>query len=61
MSDNLTLRARRKKRIVINQLSLFSPEEEELRTRVRELDLDHVAPFEALQILAELRAKLDQS
>ncbi len=61
LSDNLTLRARRKKRIVINQLSLFSPEEEELRTRVRELDLDHVAPFEALQILAELRAKLDQS
>ena len=61
LSDNLTVRARRKKRIVINQLSLFSPEEEELRTRVRELDLDHVAPFEALKILAELRAKVDES
>jgi DNA mismatch repair protein MutS len=61
LSDNLTLRAKRKKRIVINQLSLFSPEEEELRARVRGLDLDHVAPFEALQILAELRAKIDES
>ncbi len=61
LSDNLTVRARRKKRIVINQLSLFSPEEEELRTRVRELDLDQVAPFEALKILAELRAKVDES
>ncbi len=61
LSDNLTVRARRKKRIVINQLALFSPEEEELRARVRDLDLDQVKPIDALQILADLKDKADES
>ena len=61
LSDNLTVRARRKKRIVINQLALFSPEEEELRVRVRGLDLDQVKPIDALRILADLKDKADES
>ena len=59
LSDNLTVRARRKKRIVINQLALFSPEEEELRARLREVDVDRTPPLEALRLLAELKGKVD--
>ena len=44
LSDNLTVRARRTKRIVINQLSLFSPEEEELRIRLRDVDVETHIP-----------------
>ena len=60
LSDNLT-RARHKKRIVINQLALFSPEEEELRARLRELDVDSIPPIEALRILAELKDRADKA
>ncbi len=60
MSDNLT-RARHKKRIVINQLALFSPEEEELGARLRELDVDSIPPIEALRILAELKDRADKA
>ena len=60
LSDNLT-RARHKKRIVINQLALFSPEEEELRARLRELDVDSIPPIEALRILAEFKDRADKA
>ena len=59
LSDNLTVRARRKKRIVINQLSLFSPEEEELRARLRDVDVERTSPLEALKLLADLKDKID--
>ena len=59
LSDNLTVRARRKKRIVINQLSLFSPEEEELRARLRDVDVESTSPLEALKLLADLKDKID--
>jgi DNA mismatch repair protein MutS len=54
LSDNLTVRARRKKRITINQLALFSPEEEQLRARLEDVDIENTSPLEALKILAEL-------
>ena len=60
LSDNLT-RARHKKRIVINRLALFSPEEEEVRARLRELDIDSLPPIEALRILADLKDRADKS
>ena len=59
LSDNLTVRARRTKRIVINQLSLFSPEEEELRVRLRDVDVELTSPMEALKLLADLKDKID--
>src|SRR5207302_10002647 len=41
LSDNLTVRARRKKpKIVINQLSLFTALEEELRNSLREINVE---------------------
>ncbi len=58
LSDNLTVRARRKKRIVINQLSLFSPEEEELRARLRDVNVELTSPMEALKLLADLKDKI---
>jgi DNA mismatch repair protein MutS len=60
LSDNLTVRARRKKRIVINQLSLFSPEEEGLRARLRDVDVETTSPLEALQLLADLKETIDR-
>jgi DNA mismatch repair protein MutS len=57
LSDNLTVRAGRKPRIVVNQLSLFTALEEELRSSLREIDLDSMTPLEALQFLAELKKK----
>ena len=61
LSDNLTVRARLKKRIVVNQLSLFSPEEEELRRRLRGVDVERTSPLEALQLLADLKDTIDSS
>ncbi len=57
LSDNLTVRPGRKPRIVVNQLSLFSALEEELRNSLREIDLDSMTPLEALRLLAELKKK----
>ena len=57
LSDNLTVRARRKTKVVINQLSLFTAIEEEVRNALRELDLDRLTPIEALARLAELKKK----
>src|SRR6185436_18570432 len=59
LSDNLTVRARRKTKIVINQLSLFTALEEELRNALREIDVDAITPLEALRILAELKQKTE--
>jgi DNA mismatch repair protein MutS len=59
LSDNLTVRARRKTRVIINQLSLFTALEEELRTALRSLDVDRLTPLEALKLLAELKKKAD--
>jgi DNA mismatch repair protein MutS len=57
LSDNLTFRARRKKHIVINQLALFSPQEEEIRVRLAGIDVERTSPLEALKILADLKDK----
>jgi DNA mismatch repair protein MutS len=57
LSDNLTVRARRKPKVVINQLALFTALEEELRNSLRSLDLDNLTPLEALQLLADLKKK----
>ena len=60
LSDNLTVRARRKKHIVINQLALFSPQEEEVRARLNEVDVERTSPLEARKILADLKDKADE-
>jgi DNA mismatch repair protein MutS len=57
LSDNLTVRARRKPKIVVNQLSLFTALEEELRNALRGLDVDSMTPLEALKLIAELKKK----
>ena len=57
LTDNLTVRARRKTKVVINQLSLFTAIEEELGNSLRALDLDNLTPMEALRQLAELKKK----
>jgi DNA mismatch repair protein MutS len=59
LSDNLTVRARRKPKIVVNQMSLFTALEEELRNAVRELDVDSMTPLEALRFLSELKKKAE--
>jgi DNA mismatch repair protein MutS len=59
LSDNLTVRARRKPQIVVNQLSLFTAQEEELRNALREVNVDAMTPLEALQLLAELKKKTE--
>src|SRR5256714_2620119 len=41
LSDNLTVRAKRKTRVVVNQLPLFTAMEEELREKLRALDVDN--------------------
>jgi DNA mismatch repair protein MutS len=57
LSDNLTVRARRKTRVVVNQLPLFTAIEEELRNSLRALDINNLTPIEALRHLAELKNK----
>jgi DNA mismatch repair protein MutS len=57
LSDNLTSRSRRKPRVVVNQLSLFTALEEELRSDLAAVDLDNLTPLAALQVLAELKRK----
>ena len=57
LSDNLTVRAKRKPKLVINQLSLFTALEEELRNALREINVDAITPLEALRLLAELKNK----
>jgi DNA mismatch repair protein MutS len=59
LSDNLTVRASRKPKIVVNQMSLFTALEEELRNAVRGLDLNGMTPLEALQFLSELKKKAE--
>ncbi len=59
LSDNLTVRARRKPKIIVNQLSLFTALEEELRIALRGIDLDSMTPLEALRLLAELKKKAE--
>jgi len=57
LSDNLTVQARRKRKIVVNQLSLFTALEEELRNSLREVDVENLTPLEALRVLADLKKK----
>jgi DNA mismatch repair protein MutS len=57
LSDNLTVRAKRKTRVVVNQLPLFTAMEEELREKLRALDVDNLTPMEALRHLADLRKR----
>ncbi len=58
LSDNLTLRARRKTHITVQQLGLFSPEEEKVRARLATVDVDRTSPLEALALVAELKELL---
>ena len=58
LSDNLTLRARRKTHITVHQLGLFSPEEEKLRARLETVDVERTSPLEALALVAELKELL---
>jgi DNA mismatch repair protein MutS len=57
LSDNLTVRARRKTRVMVHQLPLFTAIEEELRNSLRALDLNNLTPMDALRMLEELRKK----
>jgi DNA mismatch repair protein MutS len=59
LSDNLTFRARRKPKIVVNQLSLFTALEEELRNSLRQINVDGMTPLEALRLLAELKKRAE--
>ena len=60
LSDNLTVRAKRKARIVVNQLPLFTAMEEELRDSLRAIDIDNLTPVEALKQLADLRKRANE-
>jgi DNA mismatch repair protein MutS len=60
LSDNLTVRAKRKIRIVAGQLPLFTAMEEELRRSLRALDIDNLTPIEALKQLAILRKRANE-
>jgi len=60
LSDNLTVLAKRKTRIVVNQLPLFSAMEEELRDSLRAIDIDNLTPVEALKQLADLRKRANE-
>jgi DNA mismatch repair protein MutS len=59
LSDNLTVRAKRKPKVVINQLPLFTALEEELRNSLRSVDVNNLTPLEALRLLAELKKKAE--
>jgi DNA mismatch repair protein MutS len=61
LTDNLTVRARRKTKVVVNQLSLFTAIEEELRNSLRALDVENLTPIEALRRLDELKKKASSS
>ena len=61
LSDNLTVRAKRKPKIIVNQLSLFTALEEELRNNLRQVDVDRLTPLEALGVLAELKKKAENT
>ena len=60
LSDNLTVRAKRKTRVIVDQLSLFTAMEEELRNSLRALDIDNLTPVEALKHLADLRKRANE-
>ena len=60
LSDNLTVRSRRRQSMIIHQLALFSPEETEVRARLNEVDVDRTSPLDALKILADLKSKAGQ-
>jgi len=60
LSDNLTVRAKRKTRVVVNQLPLFTAMEEVLRDALRAVDVDNLTPLEALKQLAELKKKANE-
>ena len=60
LSDNLTVRAKRKTRITANQLQLFTALEEELRRSLCALDIDNLTPMEALKQLADLRKRANE-
>ena len=57
LSDNLTDRSRRKSRIVVTQMSLFSQPEDLIRKELLALDPNNLTPLEALRLLSELRLK----
>jgi DNA mismatch repair protein MutS len=59
LSDNLTVRAGRKPKVIVNQLSLFTALEEELRNDLRQVDVDRLTPLEGLKVLAELKKKAE--
>jgi DNA mismatch repair protein MutS len=61
LSDNLTVRAKRKTRVIVEQLPLFTAMEEELRRSLRALDIDNLTPVEALKHLADLRKRANES
>lgn len=60
LSDNLTVRSKRKTRIVVNQLPLFTALEEELRRSLSAIDIDNLTPVEALKKLADLRKRANE-
>jgi DNA mismatch repair protein MutS len=60
LSDNLTVRAKRKTRVIVDQLPLFSAIEDELRRSLRALDVDNLTPLEALKHLADLRKRANE-
>jgi len=60
LSDNLTARAKRKTRVIVNQLPLFTAMEEELRRSLRAIDVDNLTPVEALKQLADLRKRANE-
>lgn len=43
----------------LNQLDLFRSASDEITDRIRRLDLENTTPFEALNLLADLRKKID--
>jgi DNA mismatch repair protein MutS len=60
LSDNLTVRVKRKTRVIVDQLPLFTAMEEELRRSLRALDIDNLTPVEALKHLADLRKRANE-
>jgi DNA mismatch repair protein MutS len=60
LSDKLTVRAKRKTRVIVNQLPLFTAMEEELRSSLRAIDIDNLTPVEALKKLADLRKRANE-
>jgi DNA mismatch repair protein MutS len=60
LSDNLTVRSKRKTRVIVNQLSLFTAVEDELRRSLRALDIDNLTPIEALKHLVDLRKRANE-